>query len=156
MKQYTSNQIKNIAVTGHGGSGKTTLVEAMLYKANASDRLGTVADGNTVSDFDPEEIKRKSSISLAVAPYEYRDQKINLLDCPGLFDFSTGMYEGVQAAGSVMIVISGKSGVSVGAKKAYKLAKKKGKGGCGCGCKHCAMSGTCHAAPPSEQKNDQT
>lgn len=127
MKQYTSNQIKNVAVAGHGGSGKTTLAEALLYKAGASDRLGTVADGNTVCDYDPEEIKRKASISLAVAPYEYRDTKVNLLDCPGLFDFSTGLYEGIQAAGSVLITISGKSGVTVGAKKAYKLAKKRGK-----------------------------
>lgn len=83
MKQYTSNQIKNVAVAGHGGSGKTTLVEALLFKTGASDRLGTVADGNTVCDYDPEEIKRKASISLAVAPYEYRNMKINLLDCPG-------------------------------------------------------------------------
>lgn len=127
MKQYTSNQIKNVAVAGHGGSGKTTLVEALLFKTGASDRLGTVADGNTVCDYDPEEIRRKASISLAVAPYEYRNMKVNLLDCPGLFDFSTGLYEGVQAAGSVLITISGKSGVTVGAKKAYKLAKKKGK-----------------------------
>ena len=127
MKQYASNQIKNVAVAGHGGSGKTTLVEALLFQTGTSDRFGSVADGNTVCDYDPEEIRRKASISLAVAPYEYRDMKINLLDCPGLFDFSTGMYEGVQAAGSVLIVISGKSGVTVGAKKAYKLAKKKGK-----------------------------
>ncbi len=127
MKQYRSNQIKNVAVAGHGGSGKTTLVEALLYSTGASDRLGTVADGNTVCDYDPEEIKRKASISLAVAPYEYRDIKVNLLDCPGLFDFTTGLYEGVQAAGSVLITISGKSGVTVGARKAYKLAKKKGK-----------------------------
>ena len=127
MKQYRSNQIKNVAVAGHGGSGKTTLVEALLYSTGASDRLGTVAGGNTVCDYDPEEIKRKASISLAVAPYEYRDIKVNLLDCPGLFDFTTGLYEGVQAAGSVLITISGKSGVTVGARKAYKLAKKKGK-----------------------------
>ena len=127
MKQYRSNQIKNVAVAGHGGSGKTTLVEALLYSTGASDRLGTVADGNTVCDYDSEEIKRKASISLAVAPYEYRDIKVNLLDCPGLFDFTTGLYEGVQAAGSVLITISGKSGVTVGAKKAYKIAKKRGK-----------------------------
>lgn len=127
MKQYSSSRIKNVAVVGHGGSGKTTLAEALLYLTGASDRLGTIADGNTVCDYDAEEIKRKASISLSVAPFEYDGVKVNLLDTPGLFDFSTGLYEGVRAADSVLLAVSGKSGVTVGAKKAYKLAKKSGK-----------------------------
>ncbi len=127
MKQYTADRIKNIAIVGHGSSGKTTLVEALLYLNNASDRFGNIADGNTVCDFDAEEIKRKASISLAVAPYEYNNNKINLLDTPGFFDFTTGMNEGVRACDTVIVTVSGKSGVTVGTKKAYKLAKKYGK-----------------------------
>lgn len=127
MKQYTSDNIKNVAIVGHGGSGKTTLAEALLYLTGASDRFGNIADGNTVCDFDAEEIKRKVSISLSLAPYEYKDTKVNLLDAPGLFDFTTGMYESVRACGSAIITVSGKSGITVGAKKAYKLAKKVGK-----------------------------
>lgn len=127
MKQYTSDKIKNVAIVGHGGSGKTTLAEALLFLTSASDRLGNIADGNTVCDFEAEEIKRKVSISLSLAPYEYKDVKVNLLDAPGLFDFSTGMYEAIRACGSAIITVSGKSGITVGAKKAYKLAKKVGK-----------------------------
>ena len=91
MKQFSADKIRNVAIVGHGGSGKTTLAEAILYQNGASDRLGTIADGTTVCDYDPEEIKRKASISLAVAPYEYKGNKVNLLDTPGLFDFSTGL-----------------------------------------------------------------
>ena len=124
MKDYNANNIKNVAVVGHGGSGKTSLVEAMLFKAGCTDRLGKVADGNTVSDYDTEEIKRKASLSLSINPVEFQNTKINLLDTPGLFDFALGMSEGIRAAGSVLIAVSGKSGVTVGAKKAYKMAEK--------------------------------
>lgn len=127
MKQYTAKNIKNIAIVGHSNSGKTTLAEVLLYLNNASDRFGNISDGNTVCDFDSEEIKRKASISLSVAPYEYNGDKVNLLDTPGLFDFTTGMYEGIRASDSVLLTVSGKSGITVGAKKAYKLAKKHGK-----------------------------
>lgn len=127
MKQYTANKIKNVAIVGHGGSGKTSLAEALLYATGVTQRLGTIADGNTICDYDAEEIKRKASIGLSVAPYEYNDIKVNLLDTPGLFDFTTGLYEGVRACGSVIVTVSGKSGVTVGAKKAYKIAKKSGK-----------------------------
>ena len=127
MKQYSADKIRNVAIVGHGGSGKTTLAEAILYLNGASDRLGNVGDGTTVCDYDAEEIKRKASIGLSLAPYEYKGVKVNLLDTPGLFDFSTGLYEGVSAADSVLLTISGKSGVTVGAKKAYKLAKKLNK-----------------------------
>lgn len=127
MKQYNANNIKNIAVIGHGGSGKTSLVEALLYNTGATDRLGKIAEGNTVCDYDAEEIKRKSSINLAIAPFEYRDCKFNLLDTPGLFDFEAGLCEGIRAAESVVLAVSGKSGVTVGAKKALKKAKKQGK-----------------------------
>lgn len=127
MKQYNANNIKNIAVIGHGGSGKTSLVEALLYNTGATDRLGKIAEGNTVCDYDAEEIKRKSSINLAIAPFEYRDCKFNLLDTPGLFDFEAGLCEGIRAAESVVLAVSGKSGVTVGAKKAFKKAKKQGK-----------------------------
>ena len=116
MRQYLAGKIRNVAVAGHNGAGKTSLCEALLFKANAIDRLGKVTDGNTVSDFDPEEIKRKVSVSSAVIP------KINLRDTPGMFDVEAGLYEGVMAAESVLITVSGRSGVSVGAEKAYKMA----------------------------------
>ncbi|WP_312643644.1 elongation factor G [Hydrogenoanaerobacterium sp.] len=122
MRQYLADKIKNVALAGHGSSGKTSLAEALLFKAGATDRLGKVADANTICDFDPEETKRKVSVSMAVAPLTWGSTKINLLDTPGLFDFAAGFYEGVRAADSVMIVLSGKSGVTVGAEKAYKLA----------------------------------
>lgn len=127
MKQYTPETIRNIALVGHGGSGKTSLAEAMLFFAKATDRLGKIADGNTVCDSDPEEIKRKSSLNMALAPLEYENTKINLLDTPGLFDFALGMSEGIRAADNIVIVLSGKSGVTVGAKKAFKQAIAAGK-----------------------------
>lgn len=111
-----------MAIVGHSGAGKTSLAEAMLYRAKTSERLGRVVDGNTVCDFDSEEIKRKVSVSSAVAPMEWKDTKINLIDCPGLFDFEVGMLEGIRAAETVLIVVSGKSGVNVGSEKAYKAA----------------------------------
>lgn len=123
MKQYTADNIRNIALAGHGSDGKTSLAEAMLYIAGATDRLGTIADGNTVCDFDPEETRRQVSVSSALAPFEYDGVKVNILDTPGLFDFAGGLYEGVRAADSVIITLSAKSGVLVGTEKAWKLAK---------------------------------
>lgn len=125
MRQYTPGNIRNVALAGHGGSGKTSLAEAMLFFSKATDRLGKIADGNTVCDCDPEEIKRKASLNIALAPLEYENTKINLIDTPGLFDFAGGMAEGIRAAGNVLIVLSGKSGVTFGAKKAYKQAEGK-------------------------------
>ncbi|MBE6853551.1 MAG: elongation factor G [Ruminococcus sp.] len=119
--------IKNIALAGHNGSGKTSLAEALLFKAGVTERLGKTAEGNTVCDFDPEEIKRKVSINTAVANFVTDGIKVNLIDTPGLFDFEGGMREGVTAAGTVMITVSAKSGVKVGTKKAYSFAEKLGK-----------------------------
>ncbi|MCD7730870.1 MAG: elongation factor G [Oscillospiraceae bacterium] len=127
MKRFGAENIKNIAITGHSGSGKTSLAEALLFKAGATDRLGNTADGTAVCDFDPEEIKRKASLNMALASFEYNNIKVNLLDTPGLFDFAGGMYEGVSAAGTVMITVSAKSGVKVGTEKAYELAGEMGK-----------------------------
>ena len=127
MKTYPSEAIKNVMLAGHGGSGKTSLAEALLFYNKSTDRLGKVADGNTVMDSDPEEIKRLSSMSLSMSSFEAKDRKINLLDAPGSFDFAGGMYEGVQAAGTVLIVVSGKSGVTPGAEIAYELAVSQGK-----------------------------
>jgi elongation factor G len=127
MKQYLANQIRNVALAGHGSGGKTSLAEAILFRAGAADRLGRVENGTTICDYDPEEIKRTVSVSLAVAPLEWKGTKINLLDTPGLFDFATGLYEGVRAAGSVVVVLSAKDGVEVGTEKAYKLAQEQGK-----------------------------
>ena len=126
MKAYTSNNIRNIAVLGHGGKGKTTLCEAMLYIAGASDRLGRVADGNTVLDFDSEEKRRKSSVSSAIAALEWDNTKLNIIDAPGLFDFEGGAAEAVRAAEAVLIVTSACSGVDVGTEKAFRAAEKKG------------------------------
>lgn len=127
MKDYDVNKIRNIAFAGHNGSGKTSLAEALLYKAGATDRLGKTADGTTVCDYDPEEIKRTISISTSLAAFEYNDFKINILDTPGLFDFAAEMIEGIRAADTVMITVSAKSGVKVGARKAYDEAVKQNK-----------------------------
>lgn len=124
MKQYTAENIRNIAVVGHGGSGKTTLVEALAYRTGATDRFGKVADGTTISDYDPEEIKRTSSLNLSIVPIEYSGTKINLLDAPGLFDFALGQSEAIRAADTVLLVMSGKSGLTVGAEKAYREAER--------------------------------
>ena len=106
MNTYPAKNIINVAMAGHSGAGKTSLAEAMLYLAGASDRRGKVGEGNTVCDSDPEEIRRKTSVSTAVAPFEWKNKKINLLDTPGLFDFQGGLYEAARAAESVVIVLA--------------------------------------------------
>ena len=125
--EYASKDIRNILVAGHAGCGKTTLVEALLYSSGATERMGRVEDGTTVSDFDPEEARRKASLNSSVVPVEKDGVKFNLIDVPGLFDFETGAAEGAMAAESVLICVSGRSGVTVGAEKAYKLALKNNK-----------------------------
>ncbi len=127
MKSYDNTKIKNIAIAGHAGSGKTTLVEALLYSAGVSDRFGKVADGNTVSDYTAEEVARKCSVYTSLSCYERDGFKVNLLDTPGLLDFEQSMVEGISACGCCMITVSGKSGVKVGTHKAYNYAKKMGK-----------------------------
>ena len=127
MKTYDSTKIKNIAVAGHAGSGKTSLVEALLFKSGVTDRLGKTLDGNTVSDYTAEEIKRKCSVYTSLVSFERDDLKINLLDAPGLFDYEAGMVEAINAAGCVMITVSAKSGVKVGTHKAYDCAEENGK-----------------------------
>ncbi len=126
MKQYQAKDIINLAMAGHSGVGKTSLAEAMLFLAGVTDRRGKVADGNTVCDYDAEEIRRKASISAAMAPFEWKNKKINLLDAPGLFDFEGGMCEAMRAADTAVIVVSGKDGVSVGTEKAVEAADKRG------------------------------
>lgn len=123
MNTFETDKIKNITLAGHYGSGKTSLVEALLYKAGATDRLGKIVEGTTVCDYEPEEIKRNYSLSSALASFNYNDRKINILDTPGLFDFAGGMYEGIYAGDTAMITVSAKSGVKTGTKKAYELAE---------------------------------
>ncbi|MGI6280327.1 MAG: elongation factor G [Acutalibacteraceae bacterium] len=119
MKVYTENQIQNIALLGHGNSGKTTLAEAILYYGKAVERIGKNEEGTTVMDFDPEEKKRKVSVSTSVYSLEIQNGKLNIIDAPGLFDFAGGIYEAIAAADSGIITISGKSGLTVGAKQCY-------------------------------------
>ena len=125
MKAFSAKKIRNVAFVGHAGAGKTSLAEACWFLSGEAERLGKVADGNTVCDFDPEEIRRKASVSTAILPLLWKDIKINLLDTPGLFDFSGGRQEGIRAAGSAVVVLSGKSGVTVGAEKGFKAAQQK-------------------------------
>jgi len=126
LKVYNAKNIRNIAVAGHGGRGKTTLSEAMLFLAKATERLGRIADGNSTLDFDAEEKRRKASVSTAVAPLEWKDVKINIIDTPGLFDFAGGISEGVRAAECVLVVTAAGSGYDVGAEKAVKAANSRG------------------------------
>lgn len=117
--------VKNIAFAGHAGSGKTTLMEALLYQSGQIERMGTVAAGTTISDYTAEEMKRKSSVYTSMGSITQNGQKINLLDTPGMFDFAGSMVQGISAADCVMVTVSGKSGVRVGTKKAYRTAKGK-------------------------------
>lgn len=126
MKQYDANKILNIALVGHSGCGKTSVAESILYLSKATERLGSISDGNTTLDFDSEEIKRQASIMTAVAPIEWKNTKINLIDTPGLFDFAGGVSEGMRAADTALIVVSGKDGVNVGTEKAAAAATKAG------------------------------
>ncbi len=131
MNVFGGESIRNIVVLGHGGAGKTSLVEAILHKAGASDRFGKVADGTTVSDYDAEEIKRKISVNLSMAPCVWRtpkiaDTKINLIDTPGYFDFVGDATGALHVAASALIVINAKNGVQVGTEKAWDAATEHG------------------------------
>ena len=119
------DSIRNIVVMGHGKCGKTTLTEAMLYNAGAIKRLGSVADGTTVSDYDNEEIKRQCSINTTLEAINWKDLKYNVIDTPGFFDYAGDVKAGVRAADSALIVLSGRSGVSVGTEQVYEYAKNK-------------------------------
>ena len=122
---YSVQNIRNVCLLGHGGNGKTSLAESMLYLTGGTPRLGTPADGNTVCDYDPEETRRQISISTAVAPIEYNGCKINVLDTPGYFDFSGEVVEAMQVSDAAIIVCSAKGGMSVGAEKAWKLCQRR-------------------------------
>ena len=122
---FTANSIRNICLLGHSGSGKTALAESLLYMTGVIDRMGKNADGNTVCDFDPEEIRRNISISTAVVPLEYHNTKINLLDAPGGFDFSGAVMEALRAADAAILVCSAKDGITVGFEKAWKYCEER-------------------------------
>ena len=124
MNVYTTDRIRNVVLLGHGGCGKTSLVEAMAYLAGMTSRMGKVEDGNTISDYDKEEMKRHFSINTSVVPIIWEDTKINILDTPGYFDFVGETEEAVSAADAAIIVVSGKAGIEVGTRKAWELCEQ--------------------------------
>ena len=126
MNKYVTAQIRNVCLLGHGGSGKTSLAEAMLYLSKGTDRLGKTPEGNTVCDFDPEEIKRGFSIQSSLAPVFWKDVKINLLDTPGYLDFVGEVKQAIRVADAALIVVDGKAGVEVGAELAWEYAGEAG------------------------------
>ena len=122
---YTANSIRNVCLLGHSGSGKSALAESLLYMTGVIDRIGKNADGNTVCDYDPEEIRRNISISSALVPLDYKGCRINLLDTPGGFDFSGAVVEALRAADAAIIVCSAKDGITVGFEKAWKYCEER-------------------------------
>ncbi len=124
MNVYTTDKIRNVVLLGHGGSGKTSLVESMAYLAGITSRMGKVEDGNTISDFGKEEQKRQISISTSVVPIEWNGIKVNVLDTPGCFDFIGEVEEAISAADAAIIVVSGKAGVEAGTERAWELCEK--------------------------------
>jgi elongation factor G len=125
MKDYSVDKIRNICLLGHGGAGKTTLAEAMLFDAKATDRFGSVVSGNTVMDYDPEEVKRQISTGTSLAPLEWNGYKVNIIDTPGYFDFIGELQEGLRVADGAIILASAKDGVQVGTEKAWEEATKQ-------------------------------
>ena len=126
MNVYTTDKIRNVVLLGHGGAGKTSLAEAFAYLSGITSRMGKVSDGNTVSDYSKEEQKRQFSISTSVIPIEWEGYKINILDTPGYFDFAGEVQEAIRVADAAIIVLSGKSGLTVGAEKAWKYCDERG------------------------------
>ena len=124
MNVFTTDKIRNVVLLGHGGCGKTSLAEAMAYLAGLTNRMGTVDDGNTISDYDKEETKRHFSIHTSLIPIPWGDVKINLLDTPGYFDFVGEVEEAVSAADAAIMVVSGKAGIETGTKRAWNLCEK--------------------------------
>lgn len=124
MKEYLGDKIRNVAIIGHGGSGKTSVTEALLYRSGATTRMGRVEDSNTTTDFEPEEIKHKVTISTAIAPVEWRDQKINFLDTPGYADFVGEVKSSLRAADSALVVVCAASGVQVETRKVWHYANE--------------------------------
>jgi elongation factor G len=130
LKQYTADKIRNVAIVGHGGSGKTMLVEHLLYTAGATERLGTVDGGNSQSDFDPLEIRRKISLSASVVPIEWHDHKINLIDVPGYPDFIGDLHAIARVVESMIIVCEAKADIDVGFELAWEVAEEHGLAKC--------------------------
>ncbi|MCM1106567.1 MAG: elongation factor G [Blautia sp.] len=124
MNVYTTDKIRNVVLLGHGGCGKTSLAEAMAYLAGLTNRMGTVADGNTISDYDKEETKRQFSIHTSLIPIPWGDVKVNILDAPGYFDFVGEVEEAVSVADAAVIVVSGKAGIETGTKRAWEICEK--------------------------------
>ena len=122
MATIDSKSIRNIALLGHGGSGKTSLAEAMLFLTGGTDRMGKTSDGNTVCDYDPEEAKRGFSISASIAPIMWKNTKINMLDTPGYLDFVGEVLQSLRVADSALICVDAKSGVEVGTELAWDYA----------------------------------
>lgn len=125
MKDYKVDRIRNVALLGHGGSGKTTLVESILFNLSEINRMGKVTDGNTVSDFDKEEIARGFSIGSSVVPVEWNNSKYNILDTPGYFDFVGEVFGSLRVAGGAVIMVDATSGIEVGTEKAWKFTEKR-------------------------------
>ncbi|MDU5914154.1 MAG: elongation factor G [Anaerococcus vaginalis] len=123
MKDYKTNKLRNLALVGHSGAGKTSLTESLLYFTKAIDRVGKVADGNTVSDYEKQEIKRKISIQTSIVPVEYNDYKVNFIDAPGFFDFEGEVLNALRASESALFVIDGENGIEVGTEKYWKYTE---------------------------------
>ena len=124
MNVYTTDKIRNVVLLGHSGSGKTSLVESMAYLSGITKRMGNVTDGNTISDYDKEEVKRQFSIHTSLVPIEWGDVKVNILDTPGYLDFVGEVEEAVAVADAAIIVVSGKSGIESGTRKAWDMCEK--------------------------------
>ena len=125
MKTYGTGQLRNIGLIGHGGCGKTTLTEAMVYVSGKTTRMGRVEEGNTLSDHDPEEVKRQISINASVVPCEWKDIKVNIIDTPGYTDFVGEVVSGLRAADCALSVVCAVSGVEVGTESTYRLADQR-------------------------------
>src|SRR5687768_10605165 len=125
MKPYDAEHVFNVALVSHGGAGKTSLVEAMLFRSGAITRLGSVGEGNTVSDFDPDEVQRGMSVSLAVAPAEWKSSKINLLDTPGYADFFGEVVQAARVVDAGIVVVDGVSGAQVGTEQVWRALDER-------------------------------